>query len=211
MAFVCFLESARNGLSFDFTRDRRHTDAGSILLPLPPALLTKIKALGFLHIVYRTKIDPVLSYLAFCKTQEVDLSITADLEDPWLFYDWNTGEVKPILNALTKVETIRTSDGVSLRNEVSYGTVPEVKYRTETLSTIDTAKAEVAEFERLAAENKKSKAFDAAAISERCTKLEADLAQAEESRLAEENAKKELELRVQSLTEELEAKEIDAN
>lgn len=48
---------------------------------------------GLYYIVEGTNFDPMLAYLSFRRLQEVDCERTFwDTEDPFLRYNWNTGE-----------------------------------------------------------------------------------------------------------------------
>lgn len=67
-------------------------DGLGVLVSMADCLARWIYDLGFFTTICKTGFDPKLSFVAFCRGQEVDWTCI-DLGDPYFLYDWRAGEV----------------------------------------------------------------------------------------------------------------------
>lgn len=92
---MCFLLAVRDDVLSSRALDPRMVLDLGVLVVLSSDLRQLIDDIGLSSIVEASSFDPVLSYVAYYRSEEVEWS-TVDLSDPFTSYDFGAGRVHPL-------------------------------------------------------------------------------------------------------------------
>lgn len=130
ICFARFLHTAQYGVGYNQLGDPglKHARLG-VLAPVPCFHQIVVDNQGVLNILKGSDIDQARALLAWERSREIDWSVFPRVigkTGPYLYYDWDTGQVLPVPERITKIIPLKPEDE-SEAGQPRQVTLPEMK------------------------------------------------------------------------------------